>query len=262
MAKRRQWSRDELLAVFRLYCCTPFGRLHQHNPDIIELATIIDRSPSAVAMKACNFASLDPVQQQRDITGLANVSQSDRKLWDEFLQDAEQIADEAEKANLLLRGKPIDIPSHEIGIPTGPTDVNRVVKSRRVQRFFRSSVLASYNYTCAISGISLIELINASHIIPWAANHKRRADPRNGIALNALYDRAFDRGFITLDENLNIMISPRLHVEDPPLLHRQALLDIDGRKIRSPDRFAPDSEALDYHRKHVFVILPKNWARG
>ena len=35
---RRNWSRDELLAAFNLYCRTPFGRLHRGNPDIIALA--------------------------------------------------------------------------------------------------------------------------------------------------------------------------------------------------------------------------------
>ena len=45
------------------------------------------------------------------------------------------------------------------------------------------------------------ELLNASHIIPWSKDIARRADPCNGIALNALYDRAFDRGLITFDES-------------------------------------------------------------
>jgi len=70
MSKRVRWSRDQRLVTFRLYCRTPFGRLHRNNPEIIELARLIGRTPSAVAMKAVNFASLDPVQQARNIAGL------------------------------------------------------------------------------------------------------------------------------------------------------------------------------------------------
>ena len=60
MAQRPGWTRDPLLIALRLYMRTPFGRLHGRNPEIIHLATKIDRTPSALAMKACNFASLDP----------------------------------------------------------------------------------------------------------------------------------------------------------------------------------------------------------
>ena len=62
MANNRQ--EDELLLTLHLYCRTPFGKLHQTNPEIIKLAQIIGRTPSAVAMKACNFASLDPALAQ------------------------------------------------------------------------------------------------------------------------------------------------------------------------------------------------------
>ena len=49
--------------AFRLYCRTPFGKLHQHNPEIVALARALGRTASAVGMKACNFASLDPAQR-------------------------------------------------------------------------------------------------------------------------------------------------------------------------------------------------------
>ena len=57
---RRAWRREELLLALRLYFHTPFGRLHRGNPEILRLAKDLGRTPSAVAMKASNFASLDP----------------------------------------------------------------------------------------------------------------------------------------------------------------------------------------------------------
>ena len=94
---------------------------------------------------------------------------------------------------------------------------------------------------------------NASHIIPWSENVERRADPRNGIALNALHDRAFDRGLITFDDQLRLMISPRLETSDATPWHRDALLSLAGRALTLPARFQPDLEALAWHRALRFV---------
>lgn len=253
MPIRVPWSRDELLVAFRLYCRTPFGKLHQHNPEIIELSRALGRTPSAVGMKACNFASLDPVQQARNIAALGNVSRSDRELWEAFQENPEAVAAEAEAAHARVTGHDAPPLETELDLPDGPTEVTRTVRARRVQAFFRAAVLASYEYRCALSDIAVPELLNASHIIPWKANAQRRADPRNGIALNALYDRAFDRGLLTFDEETRVVISPRLRANDVPQLQRQALLNIEGRPLRLPCRFAPDPAALAYHRERIFA---------
>ena len=253
MPSRVPWSRPELLAAFRLYCQTPFGRLHQHNPEIIELSRLLHRTPSAIAMKACNFASLDPAQRARNIAALGNAARADQQLWDEFHANPEAIAAETEAAYAHLTGHETPPAETEPDLPQGPTEVLRTVRTRRVQAFFRSAVLASYDYRCALSGIAIVELLNASHIIPWTESVERRADPRNGIALNALYDRAFDRGLITFDENLRVVVSPRLKADDPPIFQRQALVELEGRKLRRPYRFSPDPVALAYHHDYVFA---------
>lgn len=252
MAKRVPWSHDELLCAFRLYCRTPFGKLHQHNPEIIELARLLGRTPSAVAMKACNFASLDPVQQARNISALGNASRADRLLWETFDRNPEALAAEAEAAYARHTVGVAKQAEDELIPPDGPTEVTRTLRTRRVQSFFRDAVMTSYEYACALSGIALAELLNASHIIPWSIDRGRRADPRNGILLNALYDRAFDRGLITFDESLHVVVSERLRDGDPPLLQKQALLGIEGIPLRQPCRFAPDPVAMAYHREHVF----------
>lgn len=253
MRTRVPWSHDELLVAFRLYCRTPFGKLHQHNPEIIELARKLGRTPSAVGMKACNFASLDPVQRARKIVALGNVSRGDRELWDAFQQNPEEIAAEAEAAFVTLTGREAPPLEVEFELPDGPTEILRMVRTRRVQGFFRAAVLTSYEYRCALSDVAIPGLINVSHIIPWSANTARRADPSNGIALNALYDRAFDRGLITLDDSLRVIVSRRLKIEDAPAFQQQTLIALEGRPLRPPYRFAPDPVALAHHREHVFA---------
>ena len=140
-----------------------------------------------------------------------------------------------------------------LAFPKGPTEVLRTVRARRVQAFFRAAVLASYEYRCALSEIGIRGLLNASHIVPWKVNVERRADPRNGMALNALYDRAFDRGLMTLDEEMRVVISGRLRGADVPALQRAAFGELEGRRLRMPRRWVPDARALAWHREHVFA---------
>lgn len=253
MTARINWSPDELLLAFRLYCRTPFGRLHSRNPEIVDLAKMLNRTPSAVAMKACNFASLDPTQAERKIKALANVSRADRHLWDEFQLHPEDVAARAEAAFTKLTGRDEPPLVAEIGMPEGPTETVRLVRARRVQAFFREAVLAGYGYRCAISNISLRDLLNASHIIPWKADTDRRADPRNGIALNVLHDRAFDRGLITFDDSFRLVLSRRIRNVEAPSLYSKAFLRLEGQKLRLPERFAPDPVAMEYHRNHIFA---------
>lgn len=247
---RRNWQRDESLLMLHLYCQTPFGKLHKGNPEIIRLAEILDRTPSAVAMKAVNFAHLDPDLHQ---VGLSSVSQSDRDLWDEFLTDSSSIALAAEdlyEQRVLQTFKPVEL--KDILLPTGPTESRQEVTVRRVQTFFRNSVMIGYENSCAISGLKLPGLLIASHIIPWKDSIERRADPTNGIALNSLYDRAFDQGLLTFDKDWRVCLATELkaHLADSDLSRR--MLDIEGQFLQMPKRFYPDASAMEYHRNNRF----------
>ena len=252
MAQGKGWSRDELLLAFRLYCRTPFGRLHYRNPEIVELANVIGRTAGSVAMKACNFASLDPAQQARGIRGLKGASEADRALFADFLSNSELVAAAAEEAAVRVTGQETADAVWEM--PAGPTEVTRTVQARRVQGFFRSAVLAAYDNRCAISGLAVPELLNASHIIPWSENIERRADPRNGICLNALYDRAFDRGLIAFDDDLRVIVSPRLKKAGVCGEAEAALIGIEGRPLNLPRRFEPDREAMRWHRDRILRV--------
>jgi putative restriction endonuclease len=70
MPTRKLWTRDELILALNLYLKLPFGKLHSGTPQIIHLANILRRTPSSIAMRLNNFASVDPYHQQRGIGGL------------------------------------------------------------------------------------------------------------------------------------------------------------------------------------------------
>ena len=146
----------------------PFGRLHGRNPEIIHLAARIGRTPGALAMKACNFASLDPAFRRTNRTGLTGASESDRALWAEFSADAERVAAEAEDVFAQLDPARAARDEAEVQVPEGETDVLRLVRARRVQGFFRAAVLTSYDCRCAISGLAL----------PRAARRQRSRNSR------------------------------------------------------------------------------------
>lgn len=253
MAERLGWTREQLLIALRLYMRSPFGRLHGRNPEIIELAGKIGRTPNALAMKACNFASLDPVFRASNRKGLSGASETDRGMWNEFRGNPEQLAAETEEAFARIEPDAAASELEAVRLPTGETDIVRLVRTRRIQSFFRAAVLTSYDASCAISGLAMSELLVASHIIPWSISVERRADPTNGICLNALFDRAFDRGLITLDEDYRVDVSRKLQIAADAAELPCSIKEVHGRRIRLPGRFAPDAAALAHHRSNIFI---------
>ena len=250
----RAWTREELEVAMGIYCTVPFGLFHAKNPLIIEVSERMGRSPASLAMKLCNFASLDPVHQARGVKGLSGASRADREIWTEFHEDWENEAFESQQQLATLFDRPIE---QQAGIslnelPTEGLERERVVRQRVNQQFFRSAVLSAYDGRCCITDLSLPELLISSHIIPWAENTKTRMNPANGLCLNALHDKAFDRGLISISDDLRVMVSPAVHRYARSAEVRSRLLDFEGAQLRRPDRFAPDAEFLAWHRKHRF----------
>ena len=115
------------------------------------------------------------------------------------------------------------------------------------QSFFRKIILTSYNKRCALTGIEEPRLLNASHIVAWKDDPQNRVNPSNGICLNALHDRAFDRHLITFDEDYRMIIAP--HV---PGIARRKLESVETRRLEMPSRFLPDQAFLEKHRRAFF----------
>ena len=69
----------------------------------------------------------------------------------------------------------------ERDLPKEGLERERRVRTRVNQHFFRAAVLAAYDHKCCVTGLAIPELPVASHIVPWAANPKRRMNPRNGL---------------------------------------------------------------------------------
>ncbi len=212
-----KWTRDELIIAYNLYRKIPFGRIHIHNPEIVSLAKALGRTPSAVSWKLANFASLDPSLKKRNITGASHGSKADLEVWNEFNGDWDRLAFESEKLLAQKMGRQIEdvLDVEVIYLPKTGVERETLVKIRVNQSFFRRSVLAAYNFQCCITGLEIPELLNASHIIPWAKDVANRVNPRNGLCLNAIHDRAFDRGLLTITPDFTVKISNSIKQEIP-----------------------------------------------
>ena len=211
--ERRLWTREELILAFNLYLKLPFGKLHHGTPEIIHLASILDRTPNSIAMRLSNFASVDPYHQQRGVKGLTGGIRQVEPIWNEFISNKAELLFESERILANLEKQTIETKFAEILSGTenliGETKV-REVKTRVNQNVFRQIVLANYNKKCAITGIDIPDLLVASHIVPWSQNEVERLNPENGICLSALYDRAYDKGLIGITEKYQIVLSSEL----------------------------------------------------
>lgn len=255
---RVPWSYDDLVIACGLYFTLPFGQMHSRNPKILSLAKLLGRTPSSLAMKLVNFASLDPAHQARGVEGLKGHSRTDERVWNEFHDNWDQMSVLSETKLQSLEGAkkaPVpDISASEAEY--APTDVLTetlaLAKVRTMQTFFRKVVLAAYNSTCCITGNPVEDLLVASHILPWSEFPQHRLNPRNGLCLAAHFDRAFDRRLITFDSDMKLILSPILKRHSLNEAIESEFVRREGQRLTCPDRFLPDAGFLAYHRDHLF----------
>lgn len=247
---QKLWTRQELILAVNLYCKMPFGKMHKGNKEIIQFAALIGRTPSSVALKLVNFASFDPTLRERGIKGASNASKLDKQIWDEFYNNWDAALIESEK--LLATKKHTTIEKlNEVNVddlPREGKEKERLVKVRVNQCIFRTIILATYNNTCCISGINNPDLLIASHIVAWSKDEKNRLNPMNGLCLNALHDRAFDKFLITVSaDDYKIRISKKLKLKNSPESIVQNFFALDGQAIQLPHKFLPSKELLKQH---------------
>lgn len=92
------------------------------------------------------------------------------------------------------------------------TEAERLVVQRIGQDIFRARLMDYWQGRCPLTGISDPALLRASHIIPWSecGSDAERLDVHNGLLLSALWDAAFDRALVTLDDEGKPEFSPNL----------------------------------------------------
>lgn len=257
MSARLPWTRQQLLVAFYLYTTElTFGQCHARQPLVIEYARLINRTPSALAMKLCNIASLDPAITHTGRKGLSGASAADRAMWQTMQSDwtgffaaAEAAIEELDVGRAVA--EPVEVCDQSVGDYYGGARRTEI-EVRVGQGSFRRAVLSAYAHRCCISGLAEPRLLVASHIVPWRADENNRLNPRNGLALSMLHDKAFDIGLITVDDQLRVVVSDQRWSADDEFL-QQSLVRYHGQSLHLPEKFMPQQAFLEYHREHVFL---------
>jgi putative restriction endonuclease len=246
------WSHDELILAFSLYSEIPFGKIHMGNIQVQELSKLLGRTPGSVSMKLSNFARLDPALQARGIVGLQRGGKGEERIWDEFKQSPEAFAFTSQKLLAERVGRPVEEVARieTDDLPAAGLEREALVRVRVNQSFFRKRILSAYEFRCCVTGLRFPELLVASHIVPWSEDSANRLNPRNGLCLNALHDRAFDRHLMWIDPEFRIRFARRLsgqNSEEKGSL--DWLLSYEGKQLRLPKHFAPDPRLLSQHAR-------------
>jgi putative restriction endonuclease len=255
MTERRLWTREELILAFNLYLKLPFGKLHSGTPEIVHLAKLMGRTPGSVAMRLNNFASVDTYHQQRGIIGLPGGKKQVEPIWNEFINNKEELLFESERILADMEKQTLEEKFSEELRDTQRLkgeDKIREVKTRVNQTVFRQIVLSNYAGKCAISGIDISDLLIASHILPWAKDERERLNPENGICLSALYDTAYDKGYIGITDKYEVVLSTVLKKRSSEAYYQTYFAFLTSFQITLPQKYVPGKAFLQYHMDVVF----------
>jgi putative restriction endonuclease len=214
---------------------------------------LLRRTPGSVSRKLTNFARLDPALQARGIRASQHGAHGEEIVWNEFTDKPELLAFESERMLAAQLGQSIEeVAEIDVAdLPPEGREREAIVRLRVNQSFFRSRILSAYEFRCCITGVAVRELLVASHIVPWSEDATNRLNPRNGLCLNALHDRAFDRRLMWVDDDFTVRFAAKirdsLRPSDPSL---SWLLAFDGQPLKLPRKFSPDPQFLRRHAEH------------
>jgi|JTFO01.1.fsa_nt_gb hypothetical protein len=128
------------------------------------------------------------------------------------------------------------------------TEVRREVEQRVGQDIYRNHMLSYWEGRCALTNIGESDLLLASHAKPWkdCTAAEERLNVFNGFLLEARFDRLFDKGYITFDDQGLLLVSKRLE---------SALLNVLGIEQGMSLRWIRDEHLpfLHWHQEHVFI---------
>lgn len=242
------WTREQTMIALNVYCKIPFKDSNKNHPLIVKYAKLIDRLPSALNMKIGNIGRLDSKLKERGIVGLKHGAKMEEEVWKEFREHPDRFAFESEQLiasyekKSIEQSMQIDIDKHIVG-----EEREALVRQRVNQSFFRAAVLNAYQNKCCISGISCPELIDACHIVNWCDDTANRTNPENGLALNPLFHRAYDKFLLTITADYTIVVSDKMMDNVKENSFREYLKGIHHRKIQLPTHFLPKADFLDMH---------------
>lgn len=93
--KRIGWSDDEMILSLDLYFRTPYSKRTRSNPDIIELAKLIGRTPASVVLRMANFLCFDIEEQKLGHKGMDGGTRQCKPFWEKYVDNRELLHEHA-----------------------------------------------------------------------------------------------------------------------------------------------------------------------
>jgi len=183
----------------------------------------------------------------KDYMGFLSQFRYEERLWAIYNTEGSAPEALAEKLASVDMEDGVSLSGADVAMPQGE-DVLREVKTRLNQRFFRSMIMRDYSSCCCLTGLTVPEVLRASHIIPWAEDEQNRMNPSNGLCLSATYDAAFDRHLVSFDENYRFVLSKSLKEHYTDQAFKLHFLAYEGMTLVLPKRFKPEQAFLEKHR--------------
>ena len=245
---KENWTREETIIAFSLYCKLPFRDSTRDSRLVEEYAAILKRTPASVILKIGDLGRLDSGLKGYSNTGPVRGLKLDREIWSEFLQNPMQFVYNGEKLIARVTGRSIEDVAEidEDNLPKGCSHKDSL-RTKIGFGFFRKVVLSSYNSTCCVSGVRNPLLVEACHITEWDDDENKIVDPRNGLCLNYLMHKAYDRKLISVSPDYKICVSDAMIESAMREDFRKYVTSINNRRILMPDRFRPSREMLALH---------------
>lgn len=133
-------------------------------------------------------------------------------------------------------------------VPPNSTERKGLVTSRVGQGAYRKRIIHRWEYKCAVTGFNKLEVLIASHIVPWSdSNNNERLDVYNGLLLSPTYDALFDRHLISFENDGKIILSDAIET----FIYKK--IGVSGKeRIKNMSQF--NHKYLERHRNRLNPI--------
>lgn len=220
-------SETQLRARIEKYRKSPIGTYEDPKIGAVLLRDVVFFSPSEVLPPPSEFALNLTRGRTYDLAELSS---------------GESIFEAMLRQNLQAESAPLMVDTPTIGEP--------LLTSQRVgQQAFKALVAENYGHHCAITGDKVRPVLEAAHILPVAAGGQHRLD--NGLLLRSDIHTLFDRGYIGVDTQHRLRVSPALREQ---FGNGDWFYSRQGMEIALPSRKAdrPAQAFLEWHNDVVF----------
>jgi len=154
---------------------------------------LLNRTPAALVFKLGNLRSLDKAHTSK---GLTHGSKTDRQVWHHYINRPYELVVAYEESLRMVRAECNMVADSGILLPFSQNnelqepdyaeqDSYGWTPRRKRQWAFRHALLFNYKNQCCLSGFGNIDMLLASHIVPWSKDDISHATPKADFSVRS-----------------------------------------------------------------------------